>query len=543
MTKLKHSLQLQRKNILTLFLIVVFIWSLFAVTWSDDLIHAGGLATIGQVLEGLFQPNFSPEILSLAIESTWITFAYAVAGMSLAIVIAFFLGLFASGILNNSRGMKLASKGFFRAVLGFLRAIHELVWALIFVAMFGLTPLSAVLALAIPYGGILGRIFADMLNDVPEEPIQALRSSGASKLQCLLYGYFPIVRSNIISYTMYRFECAIRSSAIMSFVGLGGLGFQIQLSLNDLNYDEVWTFIFFLIGIVVLVDIWSSQLRKGLNKPKQGFSVKTFSILLVTVFLTISWWFIFVVENASLTDLFSEKNAYYAQKFFRGLFGVAVEEPAFLNRDSWLEALQLTYETLRMSIMAIGFSTIAMFLTVIPAARNIANGSLTLTAKWYNWLFFGFIRILYIFSRAIPELVWAMIIVFIFKPGVLPGAIALALHNFGILGKLCAEVIENADERPVRNLASSGASQSQMLLYGVLPSVMPQFLTYILYRWEVIMRTTIVVGFVGAGGLGLQFKMSLSFFHYTDITLLLICYCLLVVIADFISEAARKTAK
>lgn len=543
MINLKQSLQLQRKNILTLVFIVIFIWSLFAVTWSEDLVHAGGLATIRQVLEGLFQPNFSQEILSLAIESTWITFFYAVAGMSLAIVIAFFLGILASGILTNNRGMRLFSKGIFRAVLGFLRAIHELVWALIFVATFGLSPLSAVLALAIPYGGILGRIFADMLNDVPEEPIQALRSAGASKLQCLLYGYFPIVRSNIISYTMYRFECAIRSSAIMSFVGLGGLGFQIQLSLNDLRYDEVWTFIFFLIGIVVLVDIWSNQLRKRLNKPKQGFSVTTFSILLATAFLAISWWFIFVVENASLTDLFSEKNAYYATKFFGGLFGVGVEEPAFLNRDSWIEALGLTYETLRMSVMAIGFSTIAMFLTVIPAAHNIANGSLTLVSKWYNWLFFGFVRVMYIFSRAIPELVWAMIIVFIFKPGILPGAIALALHNFGILGKLCAEVIENADERPVRNLASSGASQSQMLLYGVLPSVMPQFLTYILYRWEVIMRTTIVVGFVGAGGLGLQFKMSLSFFHYTDITLLLICYCFLVVIADFISEAARKTAR
>ena len=161
-------------------------------------------------------------------------------------------------------------------MLGFLRAIHELIWALIFVATFGLSPLSAVLALAIPYGGILGRIFADMLNDVPDEPIQALRSSGASKLQCLLYGYFPIVRANIISYTMYRFECAIRSSAIMSFVGLGGLGFQIQLSLNDLKYDEVWTFIFFLIGIVVLVDIWSSQLRKGMVTRNMGFLLQPF---------------------------------------------------------------------------------------------------------------------------------------------------------------------------------------------------------------------------------------------------------------------------
>ncbi|WP_338471832.1 ABC transporter permease subunit [Niallia sp. XMNu-256] len=540
---LKHTLELQRKNILTLVLILLFIWSLFAVTWTDDLVHSGGMVTIKQVLTGLVQPNLSADILLLALESTWITLAYAIAGMTLAIVIAFFFGIFASGILTDGKGMKIASKVFFRSVLGFLRAIHELVWALIFVAMFGLTPLSAILALGIPYGGILGRIFADMLNDIPEEPIKALRSAGASKLQCLLYGYFPLVKNSIVSYTMYRFECAIRSSAIMSFVGLGGLGFQIQLSLNDLKYDEVWTFLFFLIGIVVLVDFWSSQLRRGMHDVKKGLPVLRFSFLLTVALLTFSWWFVFVIEEASLTDLFSEKNAHYAISFFAGLFGVGEAQPAFLNPDSWKQALELTYETLQMSIMAIGFSTITMFLTVIPAARNIADGSLTLVGKWYNWLIFGFVRLMYIFSRAIPELVWAMIIIFILKPGVLPGAIALALHNFGILGKLCAEVIEDLDNRPVRNLALNGASKAQMLIYGVLPSVMPRFLTYILYRWEVIMRTTIVVGFVGAGGLGQQFKMSLSFFHYTDITLLLFCYCVLVFISDFISEAARKTAK
>src|SRR3954454_19640448 len=118
MINLRHNLQLQRKNLLTVFLILVFIWSLFSVKWNGELVHSGGLATIGQVLEGLIHPNLSQEILSLAIESTWITFFYAVAGMSLAIVIAFFLGLFASGILNNSRGMKIFSKSIFRAILG-----------------------------------------------------------------------------------------------------------------------------------------------------------------------------------------------------------------------------------------------------------------------------------------------------------------------------------------------------------------------------------------------------------------------------------------
>jgi phosphonate transport system permease protein len=153
-------------------------------------------------------------------------------------------------------------KGSFRGVLGFMRAIHELVWAWLFVASFGLTPYAAVFALAIPYGGILGRIFADMINDVPEEPIRALRTAGASRLQCLFYGYLPIVKASMISYTMYRYECAVRSSAIMSFVGLGGLGYQIQLSLDDLHYDEVWTFMYFLIILVILIDGWSNLLRK-----------------------------------------------------------------------------------------------------------------------------------------------------------------------------------------------------------------------------------------------------------------------------------------
>ncbi|WP_174733385.1 PhnE/PtxC family ABC transporter permease [Mesobacillus harenae] len=278
-----------------------------------------------------------------------------------------------------------------------------------------------------------------------------------------------------------------------------------------------------------------------MRKPKLDFI--NFSVILSLLIIAGSWFYIIVGQNASLTALFTGKNLEYAAKFFKGLFGVGVEDPAFTNRDSWSSALSLTLDTLQMSIMAIGFATVTMFLTVIPATRTVANGSLTLSKKRYSWISYGLIRVSYVFSRAIPELVWAMVIIFIFKPGILPGAIALALHNFGILGKLCAEVIEDLDKRPARNLASSGASKWQILMYAVLPAVMPQYLTYILYRWEVIMRTTIVVGFVGAGGLGQQFKMSMSFFHYTDITLLLICYIVLVFIADYVSEKSRNFVK
>lgn len=264
MKAFKQHFDFQKRNILTLTLVLVFILSLFSVNWGPDLLHSGGKVTILQIVKALFSPELSSDIIKLAIESTWITLAYAVAGMSLAIIVAFVFGILASGVLSSNYNSKVISMTIFRGVLGFMRAIHELVWAWLFVASIGLSPFAAIFALAIPYGGTLGRIFADILNDVSSEPIKALKSSGASKLQLLFYGYLPIAIPNMLSYTMYRFECAIRSSTIMSFVGLGGLGYQINLSLNDLKYNEVWTFMFFLIALVLLIDIWSNLLRKRL---------------------------------------------------------------------------------------------------------------------------------------------------------------------------------------------------------------------------------------------------------------------------------------
>ena len=275
-------------------------------------------------------------------------------------------------------------------------------------------------------------------------------------------------------------------------------------------------------------------------RHKWKFDFINISFLLALILVVGSWSFVLYVDKADFFSLFSEKNLFYSKKFFGGMIGIGQNEIAFKDINSWKHALKLTYETLQMSVMAIGFSAIAMILTAIPAARNVANGTLTLSNRWYSTPLFWVVRCLYVFSRAVPELIWAMIIIFIFKPGILPGALALALHNFGILGKLCTEVIEDLDARPIRNLASSGAGTGQILLYGVIPTVMPKFITFILYRWEVIIRTTIVVGFVGAGGLGHQFKLSMSWFHYTEITMLLLCYLLLVGLSDVLSEGFRK---
>ena len=246
-------------------LVGAFLWSLTGVDWGRSPIHTGGAGAARTFFLALFPPDLSPQFLRLSLAATWPTVAYAVAGMTVAVLIGLPMGLLASGTLGGSRLLRLPVALASRFSLGGLRAIHELVWAVLFVAAFGLSPMAAVLALGIPYGGILGRIYGELLHDVPAEPLRALRTSGASPVRQLLYGRIPLALPDMVSYSFYRFECAIRSAAIMSFVGIPGLGFQIKLSLDDLLFRQVWTLLLFMLVLVVLVDQWSSLVRRRLT--------------------------------------------------------------------------------------------------------------------------------------------------------------------------------------------------------------------------------------------------------------------------------------
>ena len=217
--------------------------------------------------------------------------------------------------------------------------------------------------------------------------------------------------------------------------------------------------------------------------------------------------------------------------------------PAFLDLGRWAETGKLAYRTLLMSVLAISFAGVGVLLTFLPAARNVSNGELGGNPSPALGVLYHLLRFVFAFTRAVPELVWAMVIVFVLSPGVLPGAIALGLHNYGIVGRLSAEVVENMDPGPARALRSAGAGNLQMLAYGIIPQARAQFLTYLLYRWEVVIRTTVVVGFVSAGGLGREFRLSLSFFQYTDVALIILWYLILVVAVDLLSGFLRRMVR
>lgn len=221
-----------------------------------------------------FQPD--TPFLVMSLEAAWQTLLIAAAAMGLSLVIGVVLGFFAStawwrgeivGVGGSfhrvvSRSVAPAVYGAVRLLIALMRSVHELLWALLLLIAFRLSPTTAIMAIAIPYGGTLAKIFSEVIDEAPRGPALALRAAGASGLQVYTLGFAPPAIPDMIAYGFYRFECALRSSAILGFFGLGTLGVYIRDSFNYGHYGETWTHLYMLIAMVVLFDAWSGAIRR-----------------------------------------------------------------------------------------------------------------------------------------------------------------------------------------------------------------------------------------------------------------------------------------
>lgn len=204
------------------------------------------------------------------------TILFAAASLLLSILAGFLLGLLATSTwwagdpTASSRRAGLFLRRFVGPIVSIcakilatlLRSVHELFWALIFLAAFGSGPLTGVLALALPFTGTLAKIYAEMLEESPSGPSHALRDLGASRLQVFFFGRLPAAFPDMMAYTLYRFECALRSSAVLGFFGYATVGYFIKISFENLYYREVWTYLYGLFLLIILVDAWSGSLRR-----------------------------------------------------------------------------------------------------------------------------------------------------------------------------------------------------------------------------------------------------------------------------------------
>jgi phosphonate transport system permease protein len=235
------------------------------------LFEAESLQQSRQFIASFFPPVANAEFMSLVARETWRTVAIATAGITLALVLAIPLTLASTRVLSISAlsgrmaGAPFVLRQALRWLLILLRSIPELVWALVLVRVVGLGPTAGVLAIALTYGGMLGKVYAEILESGDTHAAQALMRNGAGRLQAFLYAVLPTNAAELVSYTIYRWECAIRSSVVLGFVGAGGLGQQMDNSMKMFNGGEVATLLLVFIALVALADRASAFLRKALG--------------------------------------------------------------------------------------------------------------------------------------------------------------------------------------------------------------------------------------------------------------------------------------
>jgi phosphonate transport system permease protein len=232
-------------------------------------------------LSAAIRPAFVSEgsgtaMLPRLVEAIRATVVFAAAGVSLALALALPLGFLAShaawegdpagaetpGRRLLRRTIAPAATAVTRLLIAGLRSIHELLWAMLLLAAIGLTDIAAVIAIALPYAGILAKIFSEMIDEAPRDAVVALRAAGASPAQVFLLGLVPRALPDMTSYSFYRFECGLRSSAVLGFFGFPTIGYHLAAAFQNLQYREVWTWLYALFLLVLVADTWSGRLRR-----------------------------------------------------------------------------------------------------------------------------------------------------------------------------------------------------------------------------------------------------------------------------------------
>lgn len=252
--------------------LLVILWPLGVATEFKPWVlwEAQNLKITGQFLGTFWPLAHQGDFLELVARETWRTVAMATVGIVLGLLIAIPLTLIATRVLSLSAltgrmaPVPAAVRAAVRILLIVLRSIPELVWALVFVRVVGLGPTAGVLAIALTYGGMLGKVYAEILESGELHPTHTLLRSGSGRLQAFFWGLLPTNAGELTSYTVYRWECAIRSSVVLGFVGAGGLGQQLDNSMKMFNGGEVATMLLVFVALVALADRTSAWLRRSL---------------------------------------------------------------------------------------------------------------------------------------------------------------------------------------------------------------------------------------------------------------------------------------
>jgi phosphonate transport system permease protein len=216
---------------------------------------AEAVPVIGEYFYRMAPPKweFAEVLWKPAAETLYI----ALWGNVIALIIGLPLGLLAASNVTRSAFLRNGAK----AVLNLLRSISELIWAVFFVAAVGLGPFPGALALGVNFGGILGRLYAEALENIDPGPVEALQATGASRLQVIAYAMVPQALPQFVTYNLYWFEVGVRSATVLGMVGAGGIGFELVTTIRLFEWRETGVVLLLILAMVTIIDLASTWIR------------------------------------------------------------------------------------------------------------------------------------------------------------------------------------------------------------------------------------------------------------------------------------------
>lgn len=480
--------------------------------------HGGGWSLVGRFAAAALQPSLDPLVLTSVLRGLGVTLALALLGWSASLLLGLGLGVASSRLVWRTWTGRAWPAHLTRRLLALPRAVHELIWGLALLQLIGLQPVVAVLAIALPFAALVARVVSDLLDALPVQRLEALQAAGVPAGSALLTALGPPLLPQVLSYGGYRLECALRSATLLGVFGLGGLGTELRLSLQSLAFRELWSGLWVLLLAMLLLEQLLGRLRRRWAMParfnltsgsvgRNGREVLLAALALVPVLVGLAWWI--GVDPASLLH-------------WQPLPPLPPADWGAVGRLPWLSLVG---------------NTVAMTLLAAALAVGLAPLLLLLAWPWPGgrWA----VQALWALGRLWPPPLIALLLLFLLQPGVITGALALGLHNLGVLGRLLLESSDHAGSGAEQALLCSGSGPRLALLYGRFSGLARPYLAYGAYRADVILRESVVVGLVGATGLGSQLLEALGAFAVDELLAVLLAYALLTLAGEELSDRLR----
>ena len=515
-------------------------------------------AALWRLTAGLFPPDLSPAFLTTVGAAALQTAAIAVAATILSLALGLPLSVLATGLLwrrgvlveaqrpGTARTMLGVCSSLVRGLLGFIRAVPDLLWAILFVTMVGLGPLAGTLALGLAYSGVIGRVYAETFDGVDTGPLEALQASGASRLQIFLHGIWPQALAPLVAYTLYSFECAVRAASVLGLVGAGGLGYEIGLSMRMFEYGQVLTLVFAFVALLALTDAASRAARRWLAGHSRRLSAVEpearrgpLPRIAATLLLVVTIPACFVWAGVTPAALAEEHMAGSAARFIGGMF------PPDVSRRFLVSLARPLEQTIGIAFLGTLVGVVGGGLLSLPATASLtladrqAAGRQRAVFRAARASLFWLARLTLNGLRAIPELVWVLACIVAIGVGPFAGSVAIGLHTAGVLGKLYAESMEEVPRRPLEALYALGARPLQVLARGIWPQARPMLRNYTWLRWEANLRVSTILGLVGGGGLGQAIYNDIQLGFYDRVTTMIAVIYLMVAASDAVSDRMR----